>query len=362
MARRQMNDSGSARCLQPGEEERLTALFEAVYGPDWQARTSIDRYLGKDGWPASVSVVESDGILVGAQPTYDVPCLVGGTETTLSVLIDVVTHPAYRRRGVFSEVLDHAAAECAARGSALALTTPNEAAHRVFAGKSDWLLLTVPECRVRFLRPDAILVQCYRFPRSIAGVLGASFLAVVGGRRSRSGPGITEMQGAPPGDEFDALWRRCAPSIRVAQRRDGRWFRWRFGCPGPEARYHLLADRKEGALAGYAVTTLRTVAGVSVTLLVDSFCPREAESTRAELADAVTEWSQSAGAAAIVTYTVPGDPWSKTLARRAFWRLPGFLASRPYRVYARIPDRTASRHVLIEPGAWHMTLADSDLA
>ena len=344
-----MNASDAPRPLRPGEEERLGALFEAVYGPDWRARTCIERYLRRDGWPASVSVVESDGILVGAQPTYDVPCLVAGTETRLSVLVDVVTHPAYRRRGLFSAVLDHAAAECVARGSAVALTTPNEDAHRGFAKKRDWSLLTVLECRVRLLRPEAVLVQRYHFPRSIAAVLG-SFLAMATGGRSRSGPGITEMDGTPPREELDVLWRRCAPSIRVAQQRDGLWFHWRFGRPGPKARYHFLADRKGGTLAGYAVTTLRTMAGVPVTLLVDSFCPREPESTRAELVNAV------------VSYTGPGDPWARTLARQAFWRIPSSLTGRPYRVYTRIPDRTASRHVLIEPEAWLMTPADSDLA
>ena len=151
-----MTSSYVPRELRPHEEPHLVRLYEAVYGADWRRRTCVERYLGGSLGGFSVSVVEEGELLVGAQAVYDVPLWMTGGEASASVFVDVVTHPDFRRRGIFRRLLAHALATSKARGARVALSTPNPVAYRGFKADPGWITMATLECRMRLLRCDRL--------------------------------------------------------------------------------------------------------------------------------------------------------------------------------------------------------------
>ena len=349
------------RCLAPREQARLVALFEAVYGSAWQNKTCTERYLGCPRWPASVSVLEADGLLVGAQPAYDLPLWISGALRSATVLADVVTHPDYRRRGVFSRLVDHATTLSGERGASVVLTTPNGVSYQGFRKKREWVLLARLECRVRVLRPAELLKRRLHLPSRLSAALAGPVGFLLRGRLREGSRSDGARQIWPGRPALDDLWRACAPVRGVMQRRDADWVEWRFSTARGRDIYSCLTETRGGDLLGYSVIRLRDVAGLSVALVVDCLAA-DPGATGPRLSEACREWAEGRGAALLVFYSMAGSAWSKAMGRAGFMRLPSIMMGRPYRVCAKLQGTPDERATLADPGMWHMTLADSDLA
>ena len=336
-------------------------LFGAVYGAGWRDRTCVDRYVGNSAPTASVSVDEQDGTIVGAQPSFDLPLWVAGADATATTLVDVVTHPSYRRQGIFAALVDHAVRLAGERGAAVVLTTPNRISYPGFRKKSSWRLLATLECWVRPLRTEGLLRGALGLPRPLASGLAIPFRPFLDWLPRRQ-PGTT-ASGSPawPDDRaLEGLWNRCAPVAGIVIRRDPAWFRWRFS-PGAGSRYACIEKNLEdGRLSGYAVTTLRQVGRLGVAFLVDALCHPDDARAPARLIEGVCDWGLAHGAAIAAVYCIPGSRWSVAARGCGFWRLPARLTRRPYRVCASLGP-VASGGRLLDPGAWQLSAADSDL-
>jgi GNAT superfamily N-acetyltransferase len=349
--------------LKAGEEESLRALFEAEYGATWRAKTSLDRYLGSTPWPAAVSVIEADGVIVGAQPSYDVPLLVAGTRRMCTILVDVVTHPRYRRRGIFSRVVDHAMTLSQHRGASLALTTPNKASYPGFQKKLDWRLLTTLDCWVRLLRPQAILERRLHVPPWLARILAPLVRLVAHGRLRMHAAAKPRLEsGMPSRESLDALWHDTAPTTGVSQIRDAAWASWRFAPRVGETAYHFLAERdREQRLSGYVVVRLKEVSGLQACVLVDGLFGDADGVRQRRLLDAASDWALTEGAALTMAYVSSAGPWVGALSQAGFRRVPRPLDARPCHVCVRIHPHTSGTGILSDPSAWRLTLGDSDL-
>jgi hypothetical protein len=91
----------------------------------------------------------------------------------------------------------------------------------------------------------------FRGPAAVAA--GCAARLVFGLKRSdRAAAGIELAEIAGFGDEYDALWRAIEPHRGVAVVKDALYLNWRYvECPA--ARYHRVAARCGGELAGYIV-------------------------------------------------------------------------------------------------------------
>jgi GNAT superfamily N-acetyltransferase len=350
------------RLLEAGETASLGALYEAVYGPSWREKVSFARYIGETAWPGAVSVVEAEGRIAGAQPAYDVPLWAAGREATATVLLDVATHPAFRRRGIFSRLIDHAVSESGRRASDLVLTTPNRASYRGFRRKREWRLLTSLEAWVDPIRPELLLQRMTRCPRWLAAILGAAARSWVGGRVDASSTSAAGEPAPPPSGELDDLWGRAALRGAVLQRRDAAWVRHRFPVTRGEPDYGWFAEHHGGRLTGYAVARLREIGGLPIAFLVDMLMDEAAAPRGVELVEAVRRWARSRDAAGLVFFGSRQATAARWMSRARLLRFPIGLTRRPYRVCATLPPGARVVACLLEPRAWNMTLADSDLA
>ena len=181
-------------------------------------------------------------------------------------MVDVATHPAHRRSGLFKRVVNAARATAFERGASVIMTTPNGIAARGFETLPGWVRLCSLDCLVLPLGAgDAVtnggLVSLgARMTLSAASLLFRKPLSV--NLTVNSGDSIEANWAG--GSEADQLWRCAAPGQAITVSRDRAFLQWRFG---PE--YQLFLGRNGQGPSGYAAVRMMTRAGIKFGMVVD---------------------------------------------------------------------------------------------
>jgi GNAT superfamily N-acetyltransferase len=339
------------------DEADLLALFRAVYGPDSVRRTSSWRYLAPAPWPHRIHVAEADGRIVGAQPSHGIELLVDRVPLKGLLLLDVMTHPDYRRRGVFAGVVEGLRKSASDDGYRVFLTTPNRDAGRGFARLPSWTRLgeLVPWVSIG---DTATLVAAGSRWGALLRPLGALGRALQARERSGGANDLEEY----PGDRFaDRLWRTVIKTARCQLVRDSRLLSWRFG-PGSGRRYAFLAAGTSDKPEALVVYGEGRFLGRDVLTLVDIMADPDRPASGARLLRRLTTIARREHRAAVVGWFSPGSCAETVVRSAGFLRVPKPLRARAYSIWASSDLPVVSRGPVLDLRAWSMTLTDSDLA
>jgi GNAT superfamily N-acetyltransferase len=354
-----VNSPYQVRLFLPGDRPSLEDLYRAVYGQIWRERTNLawtfDQPLNEAG--AAVAV-EGDKV-VSAQPYCDFPLHTPWGMARATLFLDVATHPAHQRRGLFKRVVAAARAVAFARGASIIMTTPNRVAFRGFMTMSEW---------VRFCALDCLFLPLGAGER----VMGEGLMAL--GIRLGSATASLFWKGPPtdgdwpwhakykieapwsPSVDADQLWRGASAQGGVMIARDHAFLKWRFG-----THYRLFLARDTQGPVGYTAARLITRAGVKIGMVVDCLTV-DAGASILPLLGSTIAWLREEGASLAMGYFLRGSPpWHQARAA-GFVCLPPPLTPREYPVCASVRPEEPHRADLLNPSHWCMSLADSDLA
>jgi GNAT superfamily N-acetyltransferase len=121
--------------------------------------------------PAEVLLAEEDGVAVGSVAVSFQRMSVGGRELEVGTAVRLATDPAFRGRGIFSELMAASEERVRDLGVRLLLTVPTPASARVLLGRLGWSAL--PPLRVwarpLLLRRRPRAGRVARFDRPVAG-------------------------------------------------------------------------------------------------------------------------------------------------------------------------------------------------
>jgi GNAT superfamily N-acetyltransferase len=349
-----MSEGIRYRLYEPSDRENLLALFRAVYGDEAPRKTSSWRYLDRPLRRALISVAEADGRIVGTQPSYEVLVKTRSGHVSGAMFLDVMTHPAYRGRGIFKGVVEHLRRECHERGMAILLTTPNEDAARGFGKLPAWRCLGE---LTPFVRPVSLSRLLLR-PRPAEP-------SWTGDQPGREGPATRGHTAVAELDRLDRpiteVWRGFAEAAPTMLARDTDYIAWRFSNRGPR-RYRLFAEGEGPAYQALAVAGEGELLGRRVVFLPEFLAPPRDVSCARRLLHAVAQHAGASGAGAIVAYHTPASAVAKLLRCSGFWSVIRPLRPRPYTVWAATSLNDGRAAETLDLNSWHMSMGDSDLA
>lgn len=268
---------------------------------------------------------------------------------------DVMTHPEWRKRGLFSALDRAAMAESKRLGWPIVFGLPNRRSAHIF--------LELGWERVGTLRPWTFVLRAdaaARAERAKEGRLRGwtTALAARAGRaartRLRASPALRErrLDAFPP--EVEALSKRVEPDHALMVRRDARYLDWRF-LRGPSGLHRALALYDGDRLTAYVVVQVPR-AGESVGYLVDLLAEDDAALARAlESGLAALE---SAGASVVQATAVDGSWWNGVLVRAGF-QPPRAENHLTVIVHVHDPDHPLGRAAR-DPRRWYLTDGDRD--
>ncbi len=268
---------------------------------------------------------------------------------------DVMTHPDWRKRGLFSALDRAAMAESKTLGWPLVFGLPNRRSAHIFL-ELGWERVGTLRPWTFVLRADAIA----RAERAKEGRLRGWLtpLAARSGRAARtrlraSAPLCAERLTAFP-REVAELSRRVEPRFALMVRRDADYLDWRF-LRGPSGLHRAIGLHDGTRLAGYVVVQVPRP-GESTGYLVDLLAEDDAGVAAALETGLAT--LEAAGASVVQATAIDGSWWNGVLAGA------GFQPPKPENhltVIVHVHDAThplgkAARH----PERWYLTDGDRD--
>jgi hypothetical protein len=349
-----------ARAPRPDDVPAILRLFRDAFGKTISPEHYRWKLLSRPSPVENVVVVEDerDGLIFHSA---GIPCRcrLRGTERWVMLGADVMTAPAYRRRGLNTRFSSEMYARWKDAGVALILGFTNQ----------EWGS-SARKVGLRPLGPLDSLVFPLRPERILARKTGWSVLAgsdlisrlwrkIMVASAPRDERLLVEAV-ETPGDEFDDLWEDTALGIERSLVRDRAWVTWRY-FESPDIRYRVLLARRGGAPVGYAAFVAPSPAPDSVPApapragnIAEIFAGAGDAAVFGALLRATLDSFMAAGIEVVRTLAAPGS-WSY----RAF-RGSGFIG-RGRGVVEHLPlDPSLSPRDIGEARDWHFAAGDFD--
>jgi hypothetical protein len=309
----------------PEHRAEQARLFAACFKKGASAEDLAWRYdRGPHGRALSAVARPPGGEAVSGYACSPRRALSLGDEATLAPVGetgDVMTHPDWRKRGIFSGLDRRCMAEAAALGWPLCFGLPNRRSAHIFL-QLGWEEIGRVRPYTCYLRADAaareVALREGRL-RALALSWSAARSRAVRARlaRARAGFEVRPLERFPP--ETLLLSRAVERRFAFMVRRDPAYLDWRF-LDNPAGLHAALGLYAQGALAGLAIVQ-RPRAGEAVGYLVDVLAPEEP--ALAAALSAGLELLEQAGASAVQATAIDGSWWRDALVGAGFARPRG---------------------------------------
>jgi hypothetical protein len=346
-------DEIAIRSYRIGDEQALTALFDAVFG----------RRMSEREWRwklAPTSNLPNVWLATHAErPIFQYAAMrtrfkIDARESDVMVAVDAMTAPAFRRRGLLTQVVARAHDAWRDAGIAFVIGLPNEQwGSRTRA--LGWRELFQLQWLARPLRPEALIARRLGMPalRRVR-MFGAAWNRFANRNLRRLADiEVTEAVGA--GTEFDAIWERCRGDAAFSAVRDAAWIERRI-MSSPTRDYQVLVARHRNAPTASLIYSLNRRAG-RITAQVTELLSAEGDTASCEaLVLELLRRLREHDADLVYTLAVPGTPLF------AWFRSVGFLRGPSFGVQLVPLAADVPVERLRNPRAWRLTGADFDVA
>lgn len=169
--------------------------------------------------------------------------------------LDTMTHPDYRRQGMFLTLTKACTELAAKRGVEVLYGFPGPNTYQAFIQRLNWNHVSNIPVWVRIIRPEALSP----IPNVLKpiGALGVRARARMLPKGNSSPRGIEVRLGCPSEKNVESLledWRKSEGTCRVD--RSIEWFRWRFD-PASQTDYRWAVAYRDGNARAWAVWGIR---------------------------------------------------------------------------------------------------------
>jgi GNAT superfamily N-acetyltransferase len=343
-----------ARPFAPGDEDVLARLYETVLERTFEGEKWEWLFGEAASGSSHIMFADHDGVLVGQYATVPMRMQIQGKRVLTSLSLDTMTHPDYRRQGIFVTLAREVYARTAEEGVNLVYGFPKGNSFPAMVKYLDFFVLDQLPAMTRPVNLTAILKQKTK-TGFLSALVGAPLQWVFDLlRRRRVGGKDVKVVSFPQFPEaVNGLFGRIAPRFRNLIVRDHEYLSWRYD-RNPALSYDRYFAYRGDVLAGYCVCGETERRDVSIGLIVDLFADPGDEDVVATLVQAALDDMQQKGMMTASVVLGPESPFLKTVRRMGFL----FPMRRfPFMVRANPGLDPSAVNV---PRDWHITLGDGD--
>ncbi len=349
------------------DPDGLSALLRTVFpGEDVGDPRFVPWLYDQNPGGRAVELIARSGSLVsGHIAVLPMRYKLGRGTTTGSVVVNAITHPDFRGRGIFMVLHEDAFRRPEAKGIAFSFGFANENSeqgcfrhlgYRELVKLPLWILpLNLP--RVLASQPSKH-GAAWRWAARAGQPLARLWRAVR--RPRRSGPvaveRITEF-----GPEFDGFWAMASDAAENMLVRDRAFLNWRL-VRAPTRRCDLFAARSNGRLLGYLAGRTAIIGGLRWGMIIDLLTEptKEGRVAAAALISAYNRHLAAEDADIAAGLMLKHVPPAHGLRRNGFIVCPPSLLPREFPALVRWHAAEPAPRLFADPGSWFLTLADYD--
>ncbi len=331
-------------------------VLEATYGGDATPPELYDWW--SFGCPCASSgfmVAESNDTIVGVQPMEIFQYHDGQQSFKGGMLTGVAVHPEFRRRGIFSALVEACEQEAWRQKASFVSTMPNERSRPGFL-KLGYIDLG---CRHLLARPISLGNVGARSLPWLGRFIGNTAERIQKALKPTSTAtdlSLAETPGVSP-EVADLAIRHATvfPGLRI--KRSTEWWHWRF-LAAPARRYRILEARTAaGELAGVGVYTSGWRGRNKVSYLVDLVVGDER--TLRTIVNRLCSDAAAEGSHAVAT-VVSSIPLAHALVRAGLWIVPTWVPTKRFYSVVRFNLACNVPQSWQRLNGWYQTFADWD--
>lgn len=354
----------SIRAYADGDEERIFDLFRAVY-PDrgW----SLEYWRRSWCWiykenPAAAGKIwiwlaEHEGRIVGQYAVIPVAMSIAGKNVLGAQSVDTMTHPDYRRQGIFETLARKVYEQAHTDGIHIVYGFPNQSSYPGFVEKLNWFDITTVQIMFKPLNWENALKPKIdnRFLLKLTAIGGSILQKVV--YRTQKTPIIKDLaitQTSSFDERVNRFWDKVSQRYPIMVVRDKDYLNWRY-VTVPDASYLIYVAEIAGEICGYIVLRYVQEEGVKVSTIFDILA--QSEGIAQCLISKAVEHSMQAKADILYYSFWANKPFIRALRRNGFIFRP-FTKGRHLCAYSSSPY--ISKKFLMEPQNWFFQQGDSD--
>lgn len=348
------------REIRQSDIPQLCALTELVFNRpmsevqwNWQFRDNPAGY-------CRALVAHVGDQIVGQYMVIPMELCLEGRTILASLSMDTMTHPTYRKQGIFQTLALKLYADLAKDGISITYGFPNENSLSGLTNLLGWSHIATLNMYVKPLNVE----------RFIQKGKGGRFLAFIAARplsfffRQSSAPpsslGLKVRQVDRFDERVDNLWQmnRTIQPIQKSRTRD--FLNWRYAdCPFRDYQFFILEEKEQ--LLGYIVLRYMEEFGLKGGMIVDFLVhPKRPEAFEA-LVSACLYYSTEQEMDLVACILHGNRALLKRLQKLRFIKVPRFLEPKKWYFTVRQNNTRYSADLINSPHSWFLTFGDTDV-
>jgi hypothetical protein len=350
------------RRFEAKDQDSVLELFEAAFGKPRDSKQWLWEFIGSPR-PAIIVVAEADGKIVGHYAILPRRLKVGQSIVESGLVVDVMTHPMYGKKGIFVNSGLEAFKQARAAGLEILMGFPNEAAIRGHM-KVGWNELGRVVVRARPIRASSIksfLGERLELPRPILRALDILLGSLNRISSSISSDGLksewisTEAMSAQE-DDLDTLRKRMLESCTVCNNRDIDWMIWRVSDPLDPTHIVLLKKSESNIPLGLGFLKVKEKDGMRTGAVMDIWVDGSDGQVEDRLLRELLRKAIEEGCELLILFGNPASARSSLLRRMLILKTPRRLRF----IVRSVGSKGLPREVL-ELENWALELVDHDV-
>ncbi len=323
-----MNRVWSIKQYEPGDEEGIFELDKAVHP---SPPKNIEAWLRWWQWmygqnPAGAGIVwlaQHEGRIVGQSALVPVSVKFGTRVLAGFQAVDTMTHPEYRRQGIYETLARKTYAEAGKRGIHLGYRFPNQNSYPIAVNKLGWIHVATMQLMLKPLNWEKALKLLTRNePLIKLGALGGTMSSRVL-CHSKKPPFVEDLtinRVASFDERINKLWAAISAQYPLAVARNRDYLNWRYINAVGE-KYLTFTAEVAGEIQGYNVLRCLYKREVKCGVFCDILTQSE-EIAHHLVSEAMKYFEQEK--VDLVYFTMINNRLSKTLFRA--FRRSGFIS------------------------------------
>ena len=349
------------RPYREGDEEGIFELFKAVYP---ERKFEHDSWMRWWHWmyqenPAGRGIIwlaEDDGKIVGHDANIPVLMKMGDGLATAGYGVDSMTHPNYRRQGIWNALNDNKEVDLKKAHICMDYSFPRRLSRRIGIRNFGSMNIAPAQTLVKPFKWRNTLRYKLKneFAITLASVIGYSIQRVIW--RPASPPrveGLKVTKVSQFDDRIDRFWNKASNQYQILPVRQKDYLNCRY-VTIPDIDYSIYIAEKDNVVCGY--TVLRTLVWGNVRIGVIFDLLSESVNVSRHLLWSALEQLNRENVDVVYCRLIANKTYFKAYRKSGFIRIP-FVHDRLLLAPA---DPNLSRDFLKEPTHWYSQLGDSD--
>lgn len=356
-----MKQKWEIRFYKEGYERKIFELWNAVYP---HRKYSLENWIKWWNWlykenPAGNSIIclaEDGGNVVGQYAIVPVLIKIDSETITCAQSLDTMTHPDYRRQGMFEILAKETYGKASKMGIHIIHGFPNEFSYPGFMRKLDWLDVSNMQLLIRPLnwKSSLKLKIDNKFLLKISAALGNLTQHTI--FRTKKVPAVKNFKIAKISsfdDRIDDFWNEISNQYKIMAVRRKAYLNWRYRAP--DANYSILIAEKAHKILGYIVFGYRLHRGVKEGHIFDLIAQSE-EIMHCLISRSVGDCHKEK--VDLIRHSLIANQSYQRVVRRCGFISQPFIKGLHFCVYSS--TQLISREFLGNPNNWFVQYGDSD--